>query len=818
MSYASLSQINKPLRVKPLIAAIRYSFRAINVYNLTLSTLLLGSAAIMTSANAGQGGYTAAENSNKAAGQKEDNTEQGIETILVTSGKHAENIQDTASSITAFGAAALEELEISSFQDYALLLPSVSFQTSGPGRSQVYMRGVSDGGDGNASGALPSVAIYLDEQPVTAIGRNLDVHIYDMERIEALAGPQSTLFGASSQAGTLRIITNKPDPDAFEGQFDLGFGSTYRGDTSYSLDGFVNIPLAENSAIRLVAWKKEEGGYIDNVAGSRTYALLTDGGRFSTVEESNEHLLRDDFNELSNEGARAALKINLDENWTAIVGYLGQKQDSQGVWFHDPQSPQGGVGDLEVQRFLPDSMEDKFDQATLTVEGLLGEAQLVYAGSFMERDVEYFNDYTDYADYFSTNWIQYYGCEYYGTADVDCTSMAIFHYEDNHYKRNSHEVRLQSVNGHSLQYLVGLYYEDTRHDYRHEWQMEGLAKGGDFSPFGQDNLWYLTDQVRKDRETALFGEFSYGVNEQIRFTVGARYFKNDSRLSGISGYGLIAPGFPILDVDISDDDSDSIFKFNVSYKPDDHKMFYLTWSEGYRPGGINRDESSLVERIYNPDIVTNTELGWKTMWLDNKLRWNGALYHMPWDDMQFTRYDLSFDTPVAVTINASEAKIVGLESQITYLLTDDWTLSAAFSFNQAELAKDLLVGSNFSPEGTQLPNVPEFKANIINRYDFTLGELNSFAQFVYSYVGESHNDIFKFSDNNSQIDKRQVNGSYGIVNFSVGVNTDNWGVNFTVNNLTDKRAQLSRGSSSWDSTETVVRPRYIGISYYRRFE
>ncbi len=811
----SPSNIKNSTKIKPLIAAIRASFQAINLYNLTLSTLMVSSAAIMATANAED---TAGEKSNEVSSQAQANAEPGIETIVVTAGKRVENIQDTASSITAFGAAALEELEINSFQDYALLLPSVSFQTSGPSRSQVYMRGASDGGDGNASGSLPSVAIYLDEQPVTAIGRNLDLHIYDIERVEALAGPQSTLFGVSSQAGTLRIITNKPDTDAFEGQFDISYGSTYQGDTSYSLDGFVNIPLAEKAAIRLVAWKKEEGGYIDNIAGTRTYALLTGGGSFSTIEERNDNLIEDDFNELSSEGARAALKINLDENWTATASYLRQKQDTQGVWFHDPQSPNGEVDDLEVQRFLPDSLVDEFGQAALTLEGQLGETLLVYAGSFMDRDVEYFNDYTDYADYFSTNWIQYYGCEYYGTADVDCTSMAIFHYEDNHYKRDSHELRLQSVNDSSLQYIVGLYYEDTSHDYRHEWQMEGLAKGGDFSPFGEPNLWYLTDQTRNDKQKALFGELSYGVSEQTTLTVGARFFRNNSSLSGVSGYGLIAPGFPILDVDIDDEESDSIFKLNVSHKLDDKKMLYLTWSEGYRAGGINRDESALVERIYSPDIMTNTEFGWKSVWLDNKLRWNGALYHMAWNDMQFTRYDLSYETPVAVTINASEAQIVGLESQLTYLVTDDWTLSAAFNFNQAELTKDLLVGSNFSPEGTELPNVPEFKANIVNRYNFVVGGLDSFAQLVYSYVGKSHNDIFKFSSNDTSLDKRQVNESYGVVNFSMGVNMENWGVNFTVNNLTDKRAQLSRGSSSWDSTETIIRPRYIGMSYYRRFE
>ena len=712
----------------------------------------------------------------------------------------------------------LKKLGIENFDDYALMLPSLSYQSSGPGLSQVYMRGASDGGDGNASGSQPGVAIYLDEQPVTAIGRNLDLHIYDIERVEALAGPQSTLFGASSQSGTLRIITNKPDVDAFEGGFDVSYGTTEGGDTSNSVEGFVNVPINDDAAIRLVGWTKKDGGYIDNVAGTRTYALFTDGGNLSTVEETNAHLVKEDFNELTNSGARMALKVNLNENWIATASHLFQKQETEGVWFHDPDNPSGEIGDLEVQRFFADKMDDEFNQSALTIEGDLGNMSLVYAGSFMDRDVEYFNDYSDYADYFSTSWIQYYGCEYYGTADVDCSSMAIYYQDDNKYKRDTHELRLQSTDDDPLQFIVGLYYEDASHDYRQEWQMNGMAQGEDFRLFGEPNLWYLTDQKRTDEQSALFGEVSYAFTDQFTTTLGARIFTNDSTLEGVSGYGLIAPGFPIINVDSKTDDSDSIFKFNATYKFNDDKMAYFTWSEGYRPGGINRDETDLVARTYKSDFVTNTELGWKTMWLEDNLRWNGAIYHMSWDDMQFTRYDSSYGSPVGLTVNASEAKIVGLESDLTYLLTQDWTVSAAFNFNNAELNEDLLVGSNLSPDGTELPNVPEFKGNITSRYNFTIADYASFAQVVYSYVGESYSDIYKYNTSDLTDDRRDINKSYSIVNLSAGLDMDGWGVSLYVNNLTDERAQLSRGSADWDTSITTNRPRHIGIRYHMTFE
>jgi outer membrane receptor protein involved in Fe transport len=170
-----------------------------------------------------------------------------LEEVVVTARKRTESLQDVPISIQALSSTKLKQLGITSFDEYAAMLPTVSFTGIGPGTNRIYMRGAADGGDGNASGSQPSVGLYLDEQPVTAIGANLDIHIYDIERIEALAGPQGTLYGASSQSGTLRIITNKPDPSAFDAGFDLDYSDTEDGDTSHSIEGFLNIPLGERT-------------------------------------------------------------------------------------------------------------------------------------------------------------------------------------------------------------------------------------------------------------------------------------------------------------------------------------------------------------------------------------------------------------------------------------------------------------------------------------------------------------------------------------------------------------------------------------------
>jgi outer membrane receptor protein involved in Fe transport len=744
---------------------------------------------------------------------------EGIEVIEVTSRKRVENIQNVPTSVQALSGTDLEEHGIENFEDYALLLPSLSFTSSGPGQAQVYMRGAADGGDGNASGSQPSVAIYLDEMPVTAIGRNLDLHVYDIDRIEALAGPQSTLFGASSQSGTLRIITNKPDVDALESGVSVNIGSTKGGELNHTLEGFVNIPVSDDTAIRLVGWNKHEGGFIDNIAGTHTSGLYTNGGVFSTVENDNAAFVEEDFNTLDNRGLRASLKTQINDDWEVLLTTIYQDQETNGVWYHDPEAPNGEIGDLEVQRFNPESMDDEFNQTSLTITGDLGDHELVYAGSFMNRDVEFHNDYSDYTDYYSTSWINYYGCEYYGTATVDCTNMMIAYNDDNKYQRDTHELRLQSTNDSALQYTVGLYHESSSHDYRQEWVMEGMAKGPDFEQFGVADLWYLTDQKREDNQTAIFGELTYAINNKLAVTVGGRYFDNDSSLSGVSGYGTIFPNFPIINVDTNVEDSGSIFKVNGSYQMTDNRLVYLTWSEGYRPGGINRDQTDVVPRTYKADFVENIEFGWKTMSEDQDLRFNGAVYLMTWDDMQLTRYDSSFGSPVGLTINVAESSILGIESDLTYMINENLRLSAAASYNKAELAEDLNVGTNFSPDGTELPSVPEFKGNISARYYQTVfDEYEGYVQATYSYVGERKSDIFKFSGGDLQQDLRDDLDSYAIANLSAGIEAENWTATIYINNLTDERAQLSKGTSSWDSTITINRPRTLGVSFSYLFE
>src|SRR3984957_8645189 len=262
-----------------------------------------------------------------------------LEEVVVTAQKRTESLQNVPLSITALGTQQLEELHVQNFDDYVQYLPSVSIKTTGPGQGKVYMRGVSSGGDLVHDGSAPSVGVYLDEQPVTTIQGVLDVHIYDIARVEALAGPQGTLYGASSEAGTLRIITNKPEFEVLKGAYDIQANDVAHGRPGYSAEGYINIPIGSAAAIRMVGWYKKDGGYIDNVPGSLTYpATYANGapGAPFTINNGptpsnpapNTHYFgtaKNDYNDVETFGARAALRIALGDHWTVTPTVQGQE-------------------------------------------------------------------------------------------------------------------------------------------------------------------------------------------------------------------------------------------------------------------------------------------------------------------------------------------------------------------------------------------------------------------------------------------------------------------------------------------------------------
>ena len=667
------------------------------------------------------------------SGQVPDQTE-----IIITATKREENVQNVPINVIALGTRRLDQLNISNFEDYTKQLPSVSFLTTQPGQTTVYMRGVSAAGgtnaEGNHSGPLPQVGTYLDEQPVTTIGGTLDIHIYDMARIESLSGPQGTLYGASSEAGTIRIITNKPELGKTYGRVDGELNTVDHGGIGGKAEGMINLPLGNHIAFRAVAFYEHDAGFIDNIFGTRTYYIFDPSIPDSTV--TNAGLEKKNFNDVDVYGGRAALKVDLNDNWTVTPTFMYQKTKANGVFFYDPN-----LGDLKIDRFRRETSKDRFWQAALTIQGKIANFDVTYAGAYMDRPNSGLNDYADYTDAYDFLYQSYtpggLGFFYYqDAAGNPLPNPQQFIEYTNHFKKFSQELRFASPADKPFRVIAGAFYQQQTNFIHQDYKVDGLAP--DLSVNGHPGTLWLTQQKRKDKDYALFGEASFDVTPQITLTAGGRLFKYDNSLIGFFGFGRnpgvdpldgrpftaspfnangssrtgvagcflqtgetlrdafingdpigpfvapVVPGTPCTNLGVFQNghvvpkrakDSGFTHRLNAQWKPRPGLMFYATWSRGFRPGGINRRGDIPP---YDADFLTNYEIGWKTTL--GPVRWNGAIFHERWKKFQFAFLGANSFTEIH---NAKDANINGLETDVNYV-RGGLTLNAAAAYTDAK--------------------------------------------------------------------------------------------------------------------------------------
>jgi outer membrane receptor protein involved in Fe transport len=803
--------------------------------------------------------------------------------IIITATKREENLQNVPISVQAIGTRRLDQLNISNFEEYTKQLPSVSFQTAAPGFTVVYMRGVATGGDGNHTGSLPSVGSYLDEQPVTTIGGTLDVHIYDIARIESLSGPQGTLYGASSEAGTIRIITNKPELGITTGRMDAEVNSVDHGGMGGKLEGMINLPIAKNMAFRGVAFYQRDAGYIDNVHGTRDYCgdavLDEDDAIIGCVRNGfhadNAQFVKKNFNVNKTWGGRAALKIDLDDNWTVTPTIMHQDSTTRGVWYYDER-----LGDLKTQRFRKEPGRDRFTQYALTVEGKIGNFDITYAGAYMDRPNHGTNDYTDYADAYDAYYESYGGIrnyQYYFDNAGNPVDPRQYITGGNHFKKMSHELRVATPADKPFRVIAGAFYQRQANDILQEYRVDNLADL--LSVNGRPGLIWLTKQKRIDRDYALFGEASFDITPQITLTGGGRYYKFNNTVFGFAGFGrnpafvqgasgnpppnaagsrktgvaqcfttsgdslrdsqlhgtdttLIQNGVladtPCINVGIFDNgkvkpkqskDDGFTYRFNGTWKPRQGLMFYATWSKGFRPGGINRQPGL---DPYNPDFLINYELGWKTSW--GPLRWNGAIYHQIWKKFQFSFLG---ENSLTVVQNGRDAKIDGAETDISYV-RGGLTLNAAAAYTNARVKQNICAvaadqtanctdpGDEITaPKGTRLPVTPKFKITGTARYAWDMGPGKAHVQAGVVHSGSARSAL--------RVDDNLLTGklpAYTLVDLFAGYDWNKYSFELFATNVFDKRDQLSRSVSCSICTNIHIvpgRPRTIGLRAGMKF-
>ncbi len=729
--------------------------------------------------------------------------------IIVTAQKRSESLQNVPISIQALGTKKLDELNIANFSQYAAQLPSVTFQPAAnaggnPGQIVIYERGVAVGGEGNHSGTLPAVGVYLDEQPVTTVGGNLDVHVYDIARIESLAGPQGTLYGASSEAGTIRIITNKPDLSRFYGGIDLEGNTVAHGAQGGKVEGFVNAPLNSRMALRVVGFYEKDAGFIDNVAGCRSFlpeptsnaCRATNGG----IVVNNNAFVKKDYNDTEIWGGRAALKIDLDDNWTATPSVIYQDTRSHGVYGYDPK-----VGDLKVQHFFPEYRRDRFIQAALTIEGKLGNWDLTYAGAYLDRKDLQSSDYTDYAEAYDNLYSRSGGIAgyFYFQDNAGRTIDARQHIiGTDHFKKLSQELRVASPQDERFRIVAGLFYQRQSNDIHQDYQVTGLADT--LSVNGHPGTLWLTQQHRVDRDYAMFGEASYDITHKLTATAGVRGYIYDNTLIGFFGFGRnpgtnytdtpynaagssrtgfaqcfttggarlrdVANGSPVtlLPAAVAGSPCTNLavyaagaglkpveasgqgvtYRFNLTWKPVHGLLFYGTVSKGFRPGGINR---RVDVAPYQADTLTNYELGAKTTLFGGAVRLNAAIYQQDWDKFQFAFLGANSFTEIH---NGPNARIRGVEADATYT-NGGLSLNAAGAYTDAKTRQNLCLfddptyrctdtgnGNIISaPAGTRLPITPQFKISGTARYTVPLRFAKTYGQLNVAHQSSAASDI-----------------------------------------------------------------------------
>jgi outer membrane receptor protein involved in Fe transport len=580
-----------------------------------------------------------------------------VEVIEVTATKRTESIQDVPVTVTALTGDSLEKLGVANFDQYVEFLPNVVFQGTGPGQNEIYIRGAATTQTNISVSSVqalqPSVAFYLDEQPVSMQGRNLDIYATDVQRIEVLPGPQGTLFGASSQSGTVRLITNKPTHDGFSAGFDTSTSSTRGGDLSNSVEAYFNMSLTDSLAVRVATYNDHQGGWIDNILntpgeggyiGSAEVISRISGGALTNPESvpvtipKNDALVEDNFNTADYAGARFGLSYLFNDDWELLVQHTQQSLDTEGVFAYDPNLE----GETSTNRFTPENNNDDFGLTTWTLEGRLEHLDLVYTGGYLDRDINSTIDYTGYTN--GGSFAAYYVCNYAGIPETEqeCLDPTKFYKEQTSTSRITHEFRINTSSENRWRVTAGVFYDSQELSTVGQFNIANTEKFDNLSttlkgteginsnggPFPAE-VSFVNDITHTIDQVALFGQIEFDITDTITASFGARWYEIEDSYKGststvdVSGrlrafgdgsetalteffgaqeaaaiQAAVASGQ--LDTSLLDNDGkltvdDTIIKASLDWKISDDVMLFASYSEGFRPPVTNRVGGGLAK-------------------------------------------------------------------------------------------------------------------------------------------------------------------------------------------------------------------------------
>jgi len=672
-------------------------------------------------------------------------SERVLDEIMVTAQKREQSVLEIPMAISTFSGDELDHRGISAISELQFAVPGLTMREDGPGSNTIFLRGIV-----NQYGSGAVVGQYLDEVPVSLTAFDqLDVRALDLQRIEVLKGPQGTLYGQGSVAGTVRYITRKPVLDEFQGGFSAAAGFVDDGDTESVLTGILNTPIIEDKlGLRFAARLQKGGGWQD-----QPEAGIEDG--------NNQDLVN----------LRAKLLWHLNDRVDVEAMYVHHRNESElGLGYEDPDRTIFVAGDPSTV-LLPKIQA--YSIANVTVIADLGVVELTSATSYIDNDHQYPAVYQCGVE---TN------CDPFEGNDDRWDTGTMF----------TQEMRLSSSGDSKFQWTIGAFYQELTDklvaDYR-------TFDGSSATPF----VSIFTDTfIRQDKSEsyAIFADTSYQVTDRLQIGVGGRYFEDD-RSTSSTCCALI--GVPFSDQSGSFDSFDP--RVYLSYELSESLNLYSSVGSGFRSGGFN----SSGDPPHDPEDVRAYEIGLKGVTAESTVAFELAVFYNDYSEMLrrgLVFNGLNFTSQLS---NIGDVDIYGVEGGVSFQPTDGFTVSATAAWLDAEVQAIRATDATSLP-GDSLDYVPELSYSISGNYDFEWSANRpGFVRLDYS-----HRDEVSYIDRTTFDVLPQFSEAVGLLNARVGMDfSEQLSFELFGTNLTNENKWLDPYHEWRNANRT--RPRVIGV-------
>ena len=738
-----------------------------------------------------------------------------LEEIVVTARKRTERLQDVPQNIDVLTARDVQNRNVVRIEDFATIAPSLSLISTGPGGQRLFIRGASDGSNANYGSSQHSTTGFMvDDLSLAFYGHDPDLHLYDIERIEIQSGPQGTLLGPGSLSGTVRIITKKPDPTGLAAGVDVE-GSTFDGGAGNgTYQAYLNLPLvADSLGLRMSAYDVHEGGYIDNVPGTRHW--------LNGVVSTNDAWAARNWNTRDVQGGRLAVQQAFPGGWTArLTGYY-QRQEYRGSWDENPAT----VGPRELRRFAPQGGSNDGRFLELHVAGDTPIGNLVYVGGVSKQTNRRLYDFSDYAQYSSySHYVNAATCASdptWGTGYRGCRAPVMYGEVAGEIERYSNELRLQSQGGGRAHWTVGAYWEKTLDPYHGFEHLPNIDFSGAFarhaiSAYGNTATplpeeFYSGYASYRTTHRSGFGDVTIDLSPRVSIETGLQHFHTSSSQHQYWAGHFFNAKTP-SDGGVHSDKTNVRAGLNLRLRPD--TLLYFLFAQGFRDGEFNTvpaNPAQFVPAFARPDTLNSFEVGAKFQRPDARLTWNSALYYMPWKEYQVTVSIPS--APYSFAANIGDARIWGAETALAWKPLTGLELSWAGNLNESTLVNNAFLQPSFQVvPGQRLAAAPTLNWSASARYEqLVTGGWVAFGQFDCSHKGGMWNSL--------RIDRRTFQDPYTLGNLRLGAERANGAIRLEafVTNLWNTRGVVFFNSSGYDyypglsMPEIVTPPRTFGL-------